>query len=147
MSLPMVLLHKDFGICNIMVNGETCQLVGVIDWAEAEIGPFGTNLHSVQPLISKFHLKHGWIRYLDYEVLEQTFWDTLTEQTVGLSAETLHTIKLARILGLLRSSGFSSRLANMPDPVPILDDEANAYNMRDLDGLLINPSTRFSVLI
>lgn len=30
-SLPMVLLHKDFGDCNIMVEDETCHLVGVID--------------------------------------------------------------------------------------------------------------------
>lgn len=52
LSLPMVLLHKDFGDCNIMVEEESCHLVGVIDWAEAEIAPFGTNLHSLQDLMS-----------------------------------------------------------------------------------------------
>ncbi|UNI23523.1 hypothetical protein JDV02_009342 [Purpureocillium takamizusanense] len=36
-SLPMVLLHKDFGTCNIIVDEVTCDLVGVIDWAEATI--------------------------------------------------------------------------------------------------------------
>ncbi|KAM9873259.1 hypothetical protein VDGL01_12663, partial [Verticillium dahliae] len=30
-SLPMVLLHKDFGDCNIIVEEESCHLVGVID--------------------------------------------------------------------------------------------------------------------
>lgn len=45
MSLPMVLLHQDFNDCNIMVDETSCHLTGVIDWAEAEIGPFGQNLY------------------------------------------------------------------------------------------------------
>ncbi|OBT38960.1 hypothetical protein VE00_10406 [Pseudogymnoascus sp. WSF 3629] len=60
LSLPMVLLHKDFGDCNIMVDETTCHLVGVIDWAEAEIGPFGLNLSSLQNLSGKLHLRDGW---------------------------------------------------------------------------------------
>jgi hypothetical protein len=60
LSLPMVLLHKDFGDCNIMVDETTCHLVGVIDWAEAEIGPFGLNLSSLQNLSRKLHLRDGW---------------------------------------------------------------------------------------
>ncbi|GIK00091.1 hypothetical protein Aspvir_004106 [Aspergillus viridinutans] len=146
LSLPMVLLHRDFGVCNIMVDEMSCKLVGVIDWAEAEIAPFGLNLHSHQRLISKVHLKHGWIRYDDYIILEEIFWSTFSEEAGGLSDETIRVIKLARVMGLLLSRGFSSRLANMPEPVPIRDDETGAYNMRDLDGLLINPATRFTDL-
>lgn len=114
----MVLLHKDFGVCNVMVN-DTCNLVGVIDWAEAEIAPFGLNLHSHQWLISKIHLKHGWTRFDDYVVLEETFWNTLGEEAGGLGNETIKVIKAARITGLLLSRGFTSRLANEPGPVPI----------------------------
>jgi aminoglycoside phosphotransferase (APT) family kinase protein len=69
----MVLVHKDFGVCNILVDDATFNLVGVIDWAEAEIGPFGTNLHSLQPLTGHLHLKDGWARYDDYEDLQDTF--------------------------------------------------------------------------
>lgn len=144
LSLPMVLLHKDFGVCNIMVNESSCNLVGVVDWAEAEIAQFGLNLHSHQRLISKIHLKHGWVRYDDYPFLEEIFWSTFSEESGGLGNETIGTIKAARIMGLLLSRGFTSRLANMPDPVPIRDDESGAYNMRDLDGLLINPATRLT---
>ena len=143
LSLPMVLLHKDFGTCNIMVDDTSGYLVGVIDWAEAEIGPFGLNLHSLQPLMSKFHLKNGWIRYEDCDTLQETFWNTFCEEFGGLNKETIRVIKSARVVGLLLSSGFTSRLANIPEPVPIPDDESGAYNMRDLDGLLINPVTRF----
>ncbi|CRG88971.1 hypothetical protein PISL3812_06006 [Talaromyces islandicus] len=146
LSLPMVLLHKDFGMCNIMVDESSCNLIGVIDWAEAEIAPFGLNLHSHQRLISNIHLKNGWIRYDDYTVLEEIFWSTFSNDAGGLDDQTIKTIRSARILGLLLSSGFTSRLANMPDRVPIRDDANGAYKMRNLDGLLINPATRFTEL-
>jgi hypothetical protein len=146
LSLPMVLLHRDFGVCNIIVNEKSCNLVGVVDWAEAEIAPFGLNLHSHQRLISKVHLKNGWVRYDDYVILEEIFWSTFSKEAGGLSNETISIIKSARIVGLLLSRGFTSRLANMPEPVPIRDDESGAYNMRDLDGLLINPATMFTDL-
>lgn len=146
LSLPMVLLHKDFGDCNIMVEEESCHLVGVIDWAEAEIGPFGTNLHSLQDLMSKLHLKNGWIRYEDYDYLERLFWQTFSDQVGGLNENTIKAIKAARILGLLRSWGFTSRLANMPEPVPIKDDDSGRYSLMILDGLLVNATTRFEEL-
>lgn len=79
----MVLLHKDFGVCNSMVNETSCNLVGVVDWAEAEVAPFGLNLHSHQRLISKVHLKNwlGQIRRLHHiggfilEHVQQGSWE------------------------------------------------------------------------
>jgi aminoglycoside/choline kinase family phosphotransferase len=146
-SLPMVLLHRDFGICNIMVNEDSCHLVGVVDWAESEITPFGLNLYSIQQLISTAHLKDGWMRYGHYAVLEDAFWSTFSAEAGGLAQETVEIVKAARVMGLLLSRGFTSRLANMPEPVPVRDDEGGAYNIRDLDGLLINPATRFTELV
>ncbi|KAK3946666.1 hypothetical protein QBC32DRAFT_374779 [Pseudoneurospora amorphoporcata] len=105
-SLPMVLLHRDFGTCNIIVNEATYHLVGVIDWVEAEICPFGLNLHFLRFLSRKLHLRNG-------------------------------------VLGLLLSSGFTSRLANEPNPVPITEDEYGRYIMMSLDGFLIHPETMF----
>ncbi|EQL33190.1 hypothetical protein BDFG_04636 [Blastomyces dermatitidis ATCC 26199] len=145
LSLPMVLLHKDFGVSNILVDETTCNLVGVVDWAEAEVAPFGLDLHSHELLISKVHLKSGLIRYDDYGTLEELFWSTFKQEAGGLSNESIRIIKLARRMGLLLSYGFTGRFANMPKPVPIQDDENGAYNMRLLDGLLINP-TRFMEL-
>lgn len=142
----MVLVHKDFGVCNIVVNELSCNLVGVVDWAEAEIALFGLNLFSQQRLISKIHLKTGWVRFDDYVALEDIFWSTFSVEAGGLGNDTIRAIQVARIVGLLLSRGFTSRLANMPSPVPIRDDESGAYNMRDLDGLLINPATRFTDL-
>ncbi|KAG9231957.1 hypothetical protein BJ875DRAFT_506330 [Amylocarpus encephaloides] len=126
LSLLMVLLHRDFGSCNIIVDGTSCRLTGVIDWAEAEICPFGQNLHSLQTLTGALHLK--------------------MDEVGDLSTETMKTIKTARIMGLLRSRCFTKRLANMPPATPIRDDETGRYNMLSLDGFLVNPATRFDDL-
>ncbi|KAL3470591.1 hypothetical protein BJX99DRAFT_267294 [Aspergillus californicus] len=144
-SLPMVLLHNDFGSFNMLVNENSCNLLGVIDWAEAEIAPFGINLYAHDRLISKIHLKHGWSRYDDYRLLDELFWSTFIQET-GVDSETIKTIQAARVAGVLLWLGFTSRLPNEPKPVPISDDESGAYGMRDLDGLLINLATRFTDL-
>ena len=146
LSLPMVLLHRDFGTSNIMVDGTSCHLTGIIDWAEAEICPFGQNLHSLEALTGALHLKNGWRRYDGYEAVQDIFWSTFQDEVGDISAETINTIKTARIMGLLRSRGFTKRLANMPPATPIRDDETGRYNMLSLDGFLINPATRFDDL-
>ena len=129
LSLPMVFLHQDFGDSNIMVDETTCHLVGVIDWAEAEIGPFGLNLSALESLSGKLHLRNGWSRYEDYNILQDTFWDTLTQEVGNIAEDDLRTVRLARITGLLLTRGFTSRFANDPEHVPIGDDEQGRYNM------------------
>jgi hypothetical protein len=140
----MVLLHRDFGTSNVLVDAESCHLTGVIDWAEAQICPFGQNLHSLEAFTGTFHLRNGWRRYEDYEDLQVLFWRTFgVEIGVLLSPETKKAIETSRIVGLLLERGFTKRFANLPSPTPISDDEAGRYNMLYLDGLLVNPATRF----
>lgn len=143
LALLMVLLHRDLGSCNIIVDEPTCHLVGVIDWAETEVRPFGLNLHSLQSLTGKLHLRDGWTRYEDYDTLQDVFWERLKREAGDLSNDQLRSIKLERALGLLLSSGFTSRLADEPKPVPIRDDEHGRHNMLSLDGFLINSQTKF----
>jgi hypothetical protein len=146
LSLPMVLLHRDFGSSNIMVDEVTCHLTGVIDWADAEVCPFGLTLDSLQSLTGHLHLRDGWTRFEDYDNLQEVFWSMFKQEVGGLSDDQLRTIKLARVLGVLLSSGFTSRFANQPEPAPIGDDENGRYNMLSLDGFLINPQTKFDGL-
>lgn len=129
-------------MCNVMVDANDNHLVGVIDWAEAEIGPFGTNLHSLQQFMSKYRLGVGWIRYDYYDALSETFWSILSADVGAIEEEMIRTIKYAMIVGILLSHGFTSRLANMQKPEPIRDDESGAYEMLGLDGLLIVPATK-----
>ncbi len=58
----------------------------------------------------------------------------------------MKTIKTTRIMGLLRSRGFTKRLVNMPPATPIPGDETGRHNMLSLDGLLVNPATGFEDL-
>lgn len=145
LSLPMVLLHQDFGDSNIKVDETTCHLVGVIDWADAEIGPFGLNLFALESISGKLHLRNGWSRYEDYDSLQDTFWDTFKQEVGNVTDDDVRAICLARNIGLLLTHGFTSRLANDPDHVPIGDDERGRYNTLSLDGFLINLETRFEV--
>ncbi|KAJ5944568.1 Aminoglycoside phosphotransferase [Penicillium verrucosum] len=118
-SLLIVLLYKDFGIYNIMVNADSNYL-----------------------FISKYRLGVGWVRYGNYDTLNNNFWNILSVGTGGLEEETIRTIKSIMIVGLLLSYRFTSRLANMPKPEPICDDESGAYEVLGLDGLLIVPTTK-----
>nr|POF04138.1 hypothetical protein CFP56_21893 [Quercus suber] len=143
MALPMVLAHQDFGYANIMVDPTTCHLLGVLDWAEAKVEPFGFNLWSLEHLTGHFHLRRGWEPYVDYDVLHDVFWKTLREEIGVHDDGILRTVKLAMIMNLLLVRGFTSRLANSSEPEPISDDASGAYNMLHLDGLLVNPQTKF----
>lgn len=118
---------------------------GVVDWGEAIISPFGTNLHSLLAFTGSMHLRNGWTRFPDYQDLEDTFWKTFLGDVGGLPDETLQSIKRARILGLLLSHGFTSRLANEADPVPLKDDEHGRYQMMYLDGFLTRDDTKLEI--
>ncbi|TLD20607.1 hypothetical protein PspLS_08431 [Pyricularia sp. CBS 133598] len=143
MSLPVVLLHKDFGTSNIMVSETDCHLVGVVDWAEAEPVISGTNLHELFLLWGRVMMKTG-VHLFDHGAeLRDVFWKGLSAEASGLSDGDISAIKSARVLGLLRSMGFASRLKNMPKPVPISDDDYDCYNIMYLDGLLVNKETKF----
>ncbi|KAJ4861681.1 hypothetical protein T069G_02635 [Trichoderma breve] len=129
-----------------MVDEISCHLVGVIDWAEAEICPFGLNVDTLQAFTGKLDYRQGWTRYQDYADLQDTFWDVFTEEVGGLTEDEIQAIKLARITGLLLSHGFARRLANESPAVPIRDDKDGCYNMLSLDAFLVNPATRFEDL-
>jgi len=146
MSLPMVLSHSDLSSSNIMVDETTCHLNSVLDWAEAEVCPFGLNLQCIEGVTGKLHLRDGWIRYEDYDTLQQTFWDRFLTEVGGLSTQEIRVIKLASVLGVLLFYGLDSGTPYQTARVPIRDDEVGRYRMLSLDGFLINPGTRFDVV-
>lgn len=110
-SLPMVLLHRNLGTSDILVDPDSCHLTGVVDWAGAEISPFGLNLHHLEAFTGALHLKNGWRRYGDYEELQGLFWRTFGEEVGGLTAEMKKAIETARVLRVLLSSGVCGRFS------------------------------------
>ncbi|KAM3501001.1 hypothetical protein MY10362_005927 [Beauveria mimosiformis] len=142
MSLPMVLSHRDFGVTNVLVDAASCHLKGVVDWAEATICPFGLDLHFLQRFAGAMHMRNGYSRFPDYDAVQETFWAAFTRQVGGLDDETIRIIKRARLLGVLLTHGFTCRLANEPEPVPLKDDDHGRYGMMHLDDYLINSAQR-----
>ena len=143
-TLPMVLLHRNFGMSNVLADENSCHLTGVVDWAEAEICPFGQNLHSPEAFTGALHLRNGWRRFDAYKDLQMHFWGVFSEE-IGLKAflDSKKAIEVSRTVALLLSKGFTKRFANLGPHTPIRDDNIGRYNMLYLDQLLLNPATMF----
>ena len=60
-----------------------------------------------------------------------------------LSAETMKTIKTAKIMNLLRFRGFTKQLANMSPTTFIRGDKIKRYSILSLDDFFINSTTKF----
>lgn len=86
-------------------------------------------------------LCHGGVRYQYYDTLSQRFWQTLWQEAGETSDESVSTAKSASTLDLFLSHGFTGRLGNMPEPVPIRDDDSGAHDLRRLDGWLPRTDT------
>lgn len=78
--------------------------------------------------------------------MQATFWTTLQDEVGGLLAETIETIKIASVMGLLLYRGFTRRLPQMPEPSPISEkDEFGRYSKLYLDGFVLDPETRSDI--
>jgi hypothetical protein len=55
------------------------------------------------------------------------------------------TVSLSSYKGILLTDGFTSRLANEPEPVPLKDDEHGRYHLMALDGYLIHRDSKLGV--
>lgn len=76
-ALPKAFTHGDLLPSNLLVDVETGGLVGVVDWAEAEVLPFGTALYGVERLL-------GWVKLPDERVVHGQVHraDSVHEETV-----------------------------------------------------------------
>lgn len=115
----------------------------MVDWADAATATFGMNLHELLTISGELELQGGVTWFEDHKALQETFWEVLKAEVGGLSEEEVMAIKAARVLGVLRHYGFTSRLSNQPKTVPIGDDEVGRYKMLYLDALLLNPETKY----
>lgn len=76
-KLPLVLTHTDLATMNMFANPETGELTGVIDWDDARIEVFGTNLWCIyEDLLTKGD-EDGFEVNPERETVERVFWDRL----------------------------------------------------------------------
>lgn len=146
-NLPMVLTHGDLCEMNFLVDENTGHLTGVIDWAEAEILPFGFNLWGVENLLGYMD-GNGWNYFEGYEELRAVFWTVFygavgAEEEEGegdgvLASEVLRKqkqeiINVARRMGILFRYGFFWD-EDLREKVPVQEGDSG---MRYLDAFFL----------
>lgn len=109
---PVVLNHGDLIPSNILVNEETWEITGLVDWAEAELLPFGTCLYGLEHLLgfmqpSPQHSDRPVFVYYDTAAqLRQLFWTTLISarpELVGRQDD----VRVMRDMGVLLWHGYA----------------------------------------
>lgn len=69
---PQVLTHGDLCLVNLLVSPSIGRVTGIIEWAEAELLPFGLALYGLDVLLGYLGLG-GWSYLEIWDELEQNF--------------------------------------------------------------------------
>ncbi|OAG01924.1 uncharacterized protein CC84DRAFT_1251865 [Paraphaeosphaeria sporulosa] len=112
---PVVLNHGDLIPSNILVDEETWAVSGLVDWAEAEMLPFGTCLYGLEYLLGGLEstssvdgvgMKPVWRYRQGSDALRNIFWQTLKKESpkIGENAEEVF---LMRDVGVLLWFGYA----------------------------------------
>lgn len=101
---------------NFLVDPSAGHLTGVIDWAEAQISPFGISLWGLENVLGYMN-SQGWHYHTDHRSLRDLFWQIFEENVGGLSDEDRQSIRVARMADLFFRYGFSWDGDNNRQPV------------------------------
>lgn len=70
---PQVLTHGDLSMTNILLDENTYEITGIVDWSLASILPFGMDLDCLF-LTTGYMNRDGWHNYECRSRLLETFW-------------------------------------------------------------------------
>ncbi|CRK29160.1 hypothetical protein BN1723_014248 [Verticillium longisporum] len=70
---PQVLTHGDFSKTNVLVNPNTYEVTGIVDWSLATVQPFGIDLDCLYLMTGCMNLT-GWHYFTCRPRLLETFW-------------------------------------------------------------------------
>ncbi|KAH6700695.1 hypothetical protein BKA61DRAFT_208000 [Leptodontidium sp. MPI-SDFR-AT-0119] len=71
---PQVLTHGDLSRTNILVDKDTYEITGIVDWSLAAVLPFGMELDCLL-LTTGYMSLSGWHNYACRSQLQMAFWD------------------------------------------------------------------------
>ncbi|KAK4227128.1 hypothetical protein QBC38DRAFT_199497 [Podospora fimiseda] len=130
-NYPLILTHSDLNEMNILVNLDTGEITGVIDWADASILPFGFTLYALENVLGCMN-SGGWKWFDNAEELRDAFWKDFVHKT-GVSESEMRLIELAAKAGILIRCG-TPYDARFPGMIGTRDPSTEEY--RYLDALL-----------
>ncbi|KAK3082471.1 hypothetical protein LTR53_020333, partial [Teratosphaeriaceae sp. CCFEE 6253] len=94
-----------------MVDRETWQVMGYVDWAEAEYLPFGLCQYGIEHLLGYLDHVEGKPRFVWYQQagqLRAIFWRALGTKVPALATEEIcHGLNVARHVGIFLWHGFA----------------------------------------
>ncbi|ETW85451.1 hypothetical protein HETIRDRAFT_32724 [Heterobasidion irregulare TC 32-1] len=103
---PLVPNHTDLLENNIHVSMETGHIMGICDWKDTTIGPFGMSLGGLETLLGTETVSWGWRYHPNQQELRDLFWETLYQEMGGVSEEQKKLIDVSRLVGLFLANGF-----------------------------------------
>jgi hypothetical protein len=107
-ALPMVLAHGDIVPSNILLDPTDGHLFGLVDWAEAEMLPFGICLYGLEEILGHMTGDNQFVYYPDAEQSRAAFWEKFrTEVPLLGNKKTFEAVLLSRELGILLWHGFA----------------------------------------
>jgi serine/threonine protein kinase len=107
-TLPTVLAHGDIVPSNILLDPTDGRLFGLVDWAEAEMLPFGICLYGLEEMLGHMTADNQFVYYADAEQARAAFWERFRMEIPLLEDEkTFEAVLIARDLGILLWHGFA----------------------------------------
>jgi hypothetical protein len=86
LDYPQVLTHGDLSRTNILVDGDTYEITGIVDWSLTTILPFGMELDTMF-LTTGYMNRDGWHDYACCWRLREAFWSEFSS-AVGVENDT-----------------------------------------------------------
>ncbi|KAH8805383.1 hypothetical protein F5884DRAFT_885667 [Xylogone sp. PMI_703] len=133
---PMVPNHTDLLENNIHVDPSTGRLVGVCDWKDTDVSPFGLSLGGLETMLGINRVNEGWCYHPNQQALRDLFWETFYG---ALGSVTDERIEVARLAGIFLANGWQS------------DDEGNGVPVQEgtrdlayLDSIVLGTSASTS---
>ncbi|KIY52327.1 hypothetical protein FISHEDRAFT_35532 [Fistulina hepatica ATCC 64428] len=103
---PLVPNHTDLLENNIHVSKETGHIMGICDWKDTTISPFGMSLGGLETMLGTETVSWGWRYHPNQQELWDLFWETLYQEMGGISREQKKLIDVSRLVGLFLANGF-----------------------------------------
>ncbi|KAL7899596.1 hypothetical protein HDV63DRAFT_317757 [Trichoderma sp. SZMC 28014] len=103
---PLVPNHIDLLENNIHVDRSTGQIMGICDWKDAEISPFGMSLGGLETMLGIWTIKEGWCYHANHKALRAHFWGAFYKSMGYTSEKQKELINLARLVEIFLAHGF-----------------------------------------
>ena len=128
---------------NILINFETGNITGIVDWAEARVLPFGFALWGLENMFGYMD-STGWHYYDNRHELEEHFWQAFWTKTHNTSEGDMQLIRSARMVGLFCRYGFTVEGKTLKGMIVPTDPSSLMYLDAFCTTVIYAPTTQTS---